>query len=208
MASEVDICNVALGYLGDSGTVASIDPPEGSAQADHCARFYPIARDTILSAHSWGFATRRAQLPMLASDVQGWDYAYVVPNDTVRVLAVHAPHDPDPLSGQMGGRTHRFVVESGPNGADTIYCNVERAVVHYTKRVREPRRFPPLFVNALTWHLASMLAGPLIKGDTGRKESSRCASMAEYYLDQARLADTSQRRVEIERTPSSILARR
>ena len=48
MPSEVDICNLALGHLGDSATVATIDPPEGSAQAEHCARFYPIARDARL----------------------------------------------------------------------------------------------------------------------------------------------------------------
>ena len=40
MASEVEICNLALARLGDAATVVSIDPPEGSAQAEHCAMFY------------------------------------------------------------------------------------------------------------------------------------------------------------------------
>lgn len=52
MASEVDICNLALARLGDNATVASIDPPEGSAQAEHCARFYAIARDSLLEMHA------------------------------------------------------------------------------------------------------------------------------------------------------------
>ena len=60
MASEVDICNLALSHLGDTATIASLDPPEGSAQAEHCARFYPIARDSLLEMHAWGFATSRA----------------------------------------------------------------------------------------------------------------------------------------------------
>ena len=60
MSSEVAICNLALAHLGDSATVASIDPPEGSAQSEHCARFYPIARDALLEMHAWKFATRRA----------------------------------------------------------------------------------------------------------------------------------------------------
>ena len=46
MATEVDICNLALAHLGDDATIASIKPPEGSAQAEKSARFYPIARDT------------------------------------------------------------------------------------------------------------------------------------------------------------------
>ena len=62
MASEVEICNLALSHLGDTATVASSDPPEGSAQAEHCARFYPIARDALLEMQNWKFATRRATL--------------------------------------------------------------------------------------------------------------------------------------------------
>ena len=65
MASVVDICNLALGHLGDPATVSSIDPPEGSAQAQHCARFYPIARDSLLEMHSWNFSTYREALAHL-----------------------------------------------------------------------------------------------------------------------------------------------
>ena len=61
MASDVEICNLALSHLGDTATVASIDPPEGSAQAEHCARFYPIARDALLEKHDWSWATRRSR---------------------------------------------------------------------------------------------------------------------------------------------------
>ena len=45
MATEVDICNIALAHLGDDATIASLSPPEGSAQAEKAARFYPIARN-------------------------------------------------------------------------------------------------------------------------------------------------------------------
>ena len=54
MASEIAICNLALSHLGDAANIASIDPPEGSAQAEHCATFYPIARDSLLEMHDWG----------------------------------------------------------------------------------------------------------------------------------------------------------
>ena len=65
MASAVDICNLALARLGDSATVASIDPPEGSAQSEHCARFYPLARRQIFEAHNWSFLIRREKLAPL-----------------------------------------------------------------------------------------------------------------------------------------------
>ena len=72
MASPVDICNTALAYLGDVANVVSIDPAEGSAQAEHCARFYPLARDALLEMHDWGFATRRVALAGLANPTTQW----------------------------------------------------------------------------------------------------------------------------------------
>ena len=74
MASEVEICNLALARLGDAATVVSIDPPEGSAQAEHCAMFYPMARDTLLAQHPWGFAQRRVRPARLAA-------GYLLPDD-------------------------------------------------------------------------------------------------------------------------------
>ena len=60
MATEIDICNLALAHLGDDATIASIKPPEGSAQAEHAARYYPIARNSLLESHTWNFAAKRA----------------------------------------------------------------------------------------------------------------------------------------------------
>ena len=76
MASDVGICNLALSRLGDAATVSSIDPPEGSTQADLCATFYPMARDSLLEMHAWAFATRRVDLSLLTAETDAWVYAY------------------------------------------------------------------------------------------------------------------------------------
>ena len=88
MASEVEICNLALAHLGDEATVASIDPPEGSAQAEHCARFYPIARDGLLQMHPWNFASRRVSLASVTMPYTMWKYAYACPGDMMVAVAV------------------------------------------------------------------------------------------------------------------------
>lgn len=207
MASEVDICNVALGHLGDTGNIASLYPPEGSAQAEHCARFYPMARDSLLTLHTWGFATRRVPLAQLESDVPGWGYAYTFPTDTLTVLAVHAPSDPDPVAGGLFNPTHPYVCETNAAGNRTIYCNVPNAVMRGIFRVTSTERFTPLFTTALSWQLASMLAGPVIKGDEGRAEGKRCAQMMQAFLLQAVGHDTNQRDAKPKFTPSGILAR-
>lgn len=207
MASEVDICNVALSHLGDSATVASLDPPEGSAQAEHCARFYPIARDTLLSMHTWNFATRRRNLAQLADPAPGWRFAYALPADALDIFGILAPGDPDPGSSPLADHQHAYVREVNSSGNQVIYCNVENATARYSIRMEDTTRFAPLFVTALTWHLASMLAGPIIKGDAGMAEAKRCAQMMHAFVAQARVADANQRHTTVHHVPDWMAAR-
>ncbi len=88
MSSEVDIVNLALSNLGEAATVSSIDPPEGSAEAEHAAMFYPMARDSMLEMHEWRFATKRVLLALTGSDTFEWTYAYALPAGMLRALAV------------------------------------------------------------------------------------------------------------------------
>ena len=211
MASEVDICNLALGHLGDTATVASLDPPEGSAQAEHCARVYPLARDSLLEVHTWGFATQRVQLALLGSGWPEWDYCYAAPSDALNILAVLPPDANDDYSGSStaswdsssnvpisaGGQyvPQAFSCELNADGAEVIYTDQATAVLRYTGRVTDTTKFAPTFVLALSWHLAALLAGPIIKGDAGAAEAKRCAAMAEAWLAKARESDANQRRV-------------
>lgn len=93
MSTDVDICNLALSLLGDSATVASLTPPEGSAQAEHCAQFFPIAFAALMEAHPWSWATRRIALAPLEIAHPGWNYSYSYPADAARVLSVFQQGD-------------------------------------------------------------------------------------------------------------------
>lgn len=204
MASEVDICNLALSHLGDASTVASLNPPEGSVQSEHCARFYPIARDSLLEMHPWGFATRRVQLAQLGTGWPEWDYAYAQPSDALNIIAVLPPDATDdysqglsnvPLAAGGSYVPKAFSCEIDSNGADVIYTDQENAVLRYTALVIDTTKFSPLFVTTLSWHLASMLAGPIIKGDVGAAEAKRCASMMQAFFGKATESDAGQRRI-------------
>jgi hypothetical protein len=73
VASEVDICNLALAHIGDGANVRSITPPDETVQAEKCAIFYPIARDIALESHGWSFAVQRAELNQLVTNpVDSW----------------------------------------------------------------------------------------------------------------------------------------
>ena len=196
MASELDICNMALGHLGDSATVASIDPPEGSAQAEHCARFYPMVRDALLEMHDWSFASRRKRLAQLDNPISQWAYCYAAPTDMVNPIAVldsnaqsdlasslpsDAPSDPWGYAQiQVPGAQvpQPYVVEALEDGTEVVYTNQAGALLRYTARVTDPTRFSPLFVQTLAAALTSALAGPLLKGDAGIAAALRWQAVA------------------------------
>ena len=198
MATETDICNLALANLGDEATVASIDPPEGSAQAWHCSRFYAQARDYLLEIYPWVFATTRADLSLLdEAPLQGWAYAYAVPSDALRILAVleEGATDTDP---PVAYETE----ERG--GTLVIYTDAENAVVRYIRQVTDTAYFAPSFIDALVAKLESMLAGPLLKGSEGRAASKAALSyFLQVALPAARAADASQRHVDPRDNPNN-----
>jgi len=207
VTSAVDICNLALGHLGDVANVSSISPPDGSAQAAHCARFYPIARDTLLEQHPWNFAMRRSALATVSGTIPEWDYVYAAPADLLTIVAIqgneneddystrYAPTDtaittPVIAAGQYVPR--RYTVELDDFGNKVIRTDQDFAVIRYVAKVTDTTKFSPTFVMALSWHLAGMLAGPIIKGDQGAAEAKRCAQMMAFYLGEARRSDSIQ----------------
>lgn len=222
MSSVVDICNLALSHLGDNANVSNIDPPEGSEQSEHCARFYSLSRDALLELHDWNFSTTKKQLAAVTSDWAQWQYAYLAPSDCLRVLAILDPTATDdntyPVPTITSGgyvsdaiqsvkTPQNFVRETDSTGRDIIYTNQEDAVARYTRLVEDPTQFTPLFVQALSWHLASALAGPLLKGETGRKTAQACLNNAMGYVAQAKTSDSRQRNVRPTHTPAWIAGR-
>lgn len=201
MASEVDICNLALARLGDNATVASIDPPEGSAQAEHCARFYAIARDSLLEMHPWKFATRRVLLAKLTVESWDWAFAYAQPTNALKLLAVLS------AAASNDDETQTYEAETDTNGAAIILTNQEGASLRFVARVTDTTKFSPLFVDALAWLLASYLAGPVLKGDAGAAMSKSCLQSFLLAFSNAKVSDANQRKVRPEHTPAWIAGR-
>lgn len=175
MASVVDICNLALAHLGDAASVSSISPSDGSAQADHCGRFYPIARDALLETMAWNFATRRVVLAETANtppDV--WAYEYAYPGSCIRLQAV-LTESGDENSPQ------NYMQGADSNGARVIWTNTENATALYTHAITDTTKFTGLFTTALSYLLASFLAGPITR-DAGTKKSMYQAYMAELGI--------------------------
>ena len=213
MATEVDICNLALAHLGDDATIATLSPPEGSAQAEKAARFYPIARNTLLQMHTWNFAAKRGNLALTTNTLDQWDYAYVAPADMMSPISIISPTAQNDYATRMsagdtpGGITSNYAptIVAGQYTPQQfaiegtyIYTNQENAMLRYQAFITDPSTFSPLFVITLSCHLASMLAGPIIKGDQGIAEAKRSTEMMQGYLASAKQADNLQRDITIE----------
>ena len=185
MTAQVDIYNFALGNIGSSDTVADLE--ERSKQANVCNRFYPLARDSMLADFEWPFATRYETLAPLPTTADGWAYAYQYPSDCVRVLYLGAPGALSLPSDYQ----QRFEVGYG-DGGQVILSDVEQARLAYISRVEDTGRFPALFVEALSWKLAAMIAMPLTNTRTITETAMQMAEQATQKAWAAALNQSSR----------------
>lgn len=199
MASEVDICNLALSNLGASVTLSSIKPPEGSAYAEYCALYYPIARNMLLEMHAWGFATIERRLAMKNKPELGYRFCYVVPDDCLKIIRLSCE--------QVYGQYLQYERRTLDNGEQVILTNSENVSAVYIKNITDTTRYSPLFITTLAWQLASMLAAVVVKGSEGMKVAQMCTQYVAAYLSQARVSDSMQHYVRPDYVPSSIKAR-
>jgi hypothetical protein len=155
MPSAVNICNMALTHLGEDATVAAISPPDGSVAAGHCATFYPLSRTEMLEAFPMSFSARRTEnLAEVDSDSDAWGFAYSLPSDCLKVRKLLA----DGATDEDAGADFEVIER-------TLYTNEETPTLVYTFDVTDTTRFTPLFTRALSFLLASYLAGPIKKTD-------------------------------------------
>ena len=197
MATEVDICNMALSFLGDRATVTSINPPEGSAQAEHCARFYPMALNEMLAQARWSFATKREKLVRFAEEVPGAAYAYAVPSDCLTIQSVHTTLEK--YFGHSGLAKTWTVCRRGTMLALLTDESVE--YICYTTSDVPAATMPPLFSLALAHLLASKIAGAMVTGPTGVELAQAQVKFYDLYLRRAMTEDAMSSNEDIEHEP-------
>jgi len=133
----VDICNLALSSIGDSGQIASLD--DGSEQASLCKRFLPEARDSLLQMRQWGFALRRSQLVAVQRPemniYQHFNSCYVMPGDALNAFKIMPPVTSSELFeyAQVGTSSYstKFASSDGSSisGPDTDVNSLNKIVV-------------------------------------------------------------------------------
>lgn len=207
-AAVVTICNQALSHIGESPIVSLT---EGSADANLCSQFYPLARDAILEDRQWSFALKRASLvPSVTAPPSTWLFAYVLPGDAFHVIAVLPKEAIDDYSTEptrgatwwedqwdyrgLGIYTPaRYAIEGR-----LIYTNEADAQLRYVAKLPSVTRFPAQVRLALGYKLATLLAGPIIKGDRSMAVAVRMEQLAAHAMGKAAVRDAQQRTSRVE----------
>jgi len=216
MPSVTDHCNVALSHIGADAVVVSISPPDGSVEAGHCARFYPIARRELIESHPWSFTKTRATLAEVTNPSTIWTHAYAMPSDCVKPLRVLSLTDFDAYllswDYDASGRSalasideHTgvpFDIESG-----VLLTHEPEAVLIYQRDITDTTKFSPLFGSALGYLLAGYLAGPIIKGMEGARTGATLREQGFGLLAKAAASDANASTEQIEPVPGQIKAR-
>lgn len=178
MASTVDVCNLAMSHFGQAANISSIDPVDGSAEAEHCARFYPVALVEALEFHPWTFASKHATLAELVNDRGDFAHAYALPADCVKPRRVLPEGYTDD---QNDGAD--FDWEGGK-----VYTDATNATLVYTFKQVDPTRFSGPFVTGLSLKLAALVAGPIVKDPSGRTQAL-LEGRAQAKLNEAAASD-------------------
>lgn len=168
VVTKVDLVNLALSHIGEGITVTSLSPPDDSAAAIAAARFWDSAVRQALGSFAWPFATTRAELVEASTNEleDSFSYCYELPSDYVRALELL------PLGAKdnyvlSDGQPVPFQLETCSDGVQRIYTDLEDAWLRYTIFVSDPNKWTAQFQQAFVWHLASILAGNLVKGKEG-----------------------------------------
>lgn len=203
MASDVDICNLALGNIGARAQVAAIQPPDGSAEAGLCARYYPLAKQFCLGGtHSFSVNRRQAQLaPVALPPGATWGYAYALPTSCIKPRRLLRPSQPT-VGESPDSQGAPYTLQG-----KTLLCNEEAAVLVYSEDIEDVSLLDPDLVLAVAAQLTSHLAGPIIKGRDGARIGAQWAQAAAEYLSRAATADANSESQQNEHLTESMRAR-
>lgn len=167
--SDVDIVNQALTRLGQEPITTLT---ESSRAARAASRVYDHVRRETLADHPWNCAMKRTALAASATEPEwGYDYAYPLPSDFLRLIRTDDMDDEFRIEGR------------------SILSNANTMQIVYLYDITNVQEMDYPFQSAFAARLAAQLAVPLT-GDKALKQQM----MQEYeiVLNNARFVDSQQ----------------
>ena len=189
MATQLEICNLALSWIGAKKIY---DLAEDSVEAQLCATNYPLSRDALLEARMWTFATKQIVPARPAGTPPApWANQFAIPSDCLRVFRV------------VDGDMNRVPwIRQG----QLILCDSTAINMSYVARLTDTSVFSAAFVHAIAARMAADIA---VTYTENRSLQADLWAAAEKKLKEAAATDGSQGRSDqINRPPSYLSAKR
>jgi hypothetical protein len=157
MASQVEIVNLALVEVGDEIIAAMT---ENTKAARVMSVLWEPCLKECLADHTWGFARTRATLALLGTaPLHGFDYAYQLPADYIRMVYMGEPDD-----------EYIWKIEG-----DQLLTDEITAEITYVKYVTDTTKFSAKFVTSLSLLLSARASNTIAGMDTAKRDKSFAA---------------------------------
>jgi hypothetical protein len=203
MASEIDICNMALSAIR-AGSINSLT--EASLQAQQCKLHYPFLRDSLLREGCWGFSRTIAALALRTDDVFNWVFSYQYPSDCLKLERLILDFEEFTSNDDGGALRHRHIEDiftpdlerqikheiNNIDGNKVILANEQNLRIKYSRKITDPNLFDVTFIQTLVSLLSSVLAIPLVGGDLGRGFRSDNLQLYNAFLKAAIANDKNE----------------
>lgn len=183
--SKLAICNTALGNLGITRKIQSIET-ERTQDAQTMRDLYDMVIETVLKASPWPFATKTVDLALVIDDYSvRWRYAYQYPADCLQFRRIMNNTPSVPIFG--GPKYNRFsqyeipwaIASKNDDSSKIILTNEAVAQGEYTKVITNPALFSGDFILSAAMLLASHAASQLTGGDPNQLGDR---SLQKYYM--------------------------
>lgn len=198
MASQIDICNLALSHI-------SCEPiktlQDGTDSSRLLQLYYPRCRQQAIRDFPWGFATVTDTLALSTYTNPVWDYCYGYPLKCLKVVRI------------FDGSNKRFtdfdeeynVVLYKDGKTRLIGTNLKNATITYMYDVEDTTIFDPLFVDALSFNLALAINN----AKTGDAQlTSLMFNQYQMSLNKAYQAQAMEQREDVHWPDGYLIARR
>lgn len=186
MASFTSITNRALSLLGQA-PIVSLD--DKTPESEEVNRVLPFVLDTVFRMHPWSsLRTRKSLAPTTTKPVYGFEYAYNLPADCLRLIEVVSE-----------GRT-KYSLE----GRQILTNEGPEIFIKYIAEIKDPNKYDGLLREALACYLAYTICERITQSNSKRELAMR---EFENALNMARSTDSKENPPTPQQTDTWVQAR-
>lgn len=194
MYTQTEVCNMALGLIGEGHMIDDID--EHSVTAEACKRYFNLCLDSCNGAYNWSFARRDEVIDdtYLLSDVVAlpYRYAYKVPEDVFKILRLGDVTDSSETE-TLGYRgTIQFSFRNYDNQKILVTDKEAPFTIQYQCRITDVGICDALFIEALSYLLAHKLCSCIIRDASATSFGTYMYKMYATVLGRAAALDAQQ----------------